>query len=103
MKSRHFKWVPHFLDDDLRVKGLEGAQQLLAVLQAQERCHFRDRITGDEAWIYPDIKRGTIYLPADAESPICVKRAITNEKPMPVVFWEIHGSHTITGSQKIAH
>jgi hypothetical protein len=35
MKNRHFKWLPHFLDDDLRVKRLEGAQQLLDVLQAQ--------------------------------------------------------------------
>jgi hypothetical protein len=35
MKSGHFKWVPHFLDDDLTVKRLEGARQLLDVLQAQ--------------------------------------------------------------------
>jgi hypothetical protein len=34
MKSWHFKWVPHFLDDDLRAKRLEGAEQLLDVLQA---------------------------------------------------------------------
>jgi hypothetical protein len=25
MKSRYFKWVPHFLDDDLRAKRWEGA------------------------------------------------------------------------------
>jgi hypothetical protein len=48
MKRQHFKWVPHLLDDDLRAKRLKGAQQLLDVLQAQERCHFRDLITGDE-------------------------------------------------------
>jgi hypothetical protein len=48
MKSRHFKWVPHFLDDDLRAKRLDGSQQLLDVLQAQERCRFRNRIAGDE-------------------------------------------------------
>jgi hypothetical protein len=36
MKSRHFKWVPHFLDDDLRDKRLEGVRQLLGVLQAQD-------------------------------------------------------------------
>jgi hypothetical protein len=34
MKSRHFKWVSHFLDDDLRAKRWEGAQQLSNVLQA---------------------------------------------------------------------
>jgi hypothetical protein len=47
MQSRHFKWVPHFLDDDLRAKRLEGVRQLLDGLQAQERYHFRDLITGD--------------------------------------------------------
>jgi hypothetical protein len=60
IKSRHSKWVSHFLDDDLRTKRLEGAWQLLDVLQAQERCHFRDRITGDETWVSLDIKSGTI-------------------------------------------
>jgi transposase len=45
IKSRHFKWVPHFLDDDFRIKQLEGAQQFLDALQAQKRCHFRDLIT----------------------------------------------------------
>jgi hypothetical protein len=38
MTGRHFNWVPHFLDDDLGAKRLEGARQLLDVLQAQERC-----------------------------------------------------------------
>jgi hypothetical protein len=40
MKSRHFKWVPHFLDDDLRTKRLEGAREHLDVMQTQGRCHF---------------------------------------------------------------
>jgi hypothetical protein len=44
MKSRHIKWIPLFLDDVLRVKQLKGARQLLDVLQAQKRCHFRDLI-----------------------------------------------------------
>jgi hypothetical protein len=40
MKSRRFKWVPHFIDDDLRAKRLECARQLLDILQAQEKCFF---------------------------------------------------------------
>jgi hypothetical protein len=36
MKSRHFKWALLFLDEDLRAKRLEGARQLLDVLQEQE-------------------------------------------------------------------
>jgi hypothetical protein len=91
MKSRHFKWAPHFLDDHLRAKRLEGAWQLLNVLQAQERCHFRDLITGDETSVHLDMKPGTIWLPADAELPVHVKRTITGQKRMLIVFLGIHG------------
>jgi hypothetical protein len=60
LKSQHFKWVPHFLDDDLRTERLDGTRQLLDVLQAQQRCHFQDVITGDETWVCLDMKPGTI-------------------------------------------
>jgi histone-lysine N-methyltransferase SETMAR len=85
------KWVPHFLDDDLRGKRLDGARQFLDVLQAQERYHFRDLITGDKIWVYFDMKPGTIWLPADVKPRVGVKRTIANEKRMLIVFWGIHG------------
>jgi hypothetical protein len=78
MKSRHFKWVPHFLDDDLRAKRLKGARQLLDVLQAQERYHFRDLMTGDEIQVCLDMKPGIVWLPADVELPVRVKRTIAS-------------------------
>jgi hypothetical protein len=90
MTSRHFKWIPHFLDDDLRIKRMEGVRQLLDILQAQERCHFRDLIRGDETWVYLDMQPGIIWLPADAELPVCIKRTIVSEKRMLIVFWGIH-------------
>jgi histone-lysine N-methyltransferase SETMAR len=98
MKIRHFKWVPHFLGDDLRAKRLDGAQQLLDVLQAQKRCHFRDLIPGDETWVYLDVKPGAIWLPADAELPVRVKRTIASEKVCWPFPGEFTGSHTIAGS-----
>jgi hypothetical protein len=49
-----------------------------------------DLITGDEIWVYLDMKPGTIWLPADAELPVRVKRTITSEKRMLIVFWGIH-------------
>jgi uncharacterized Fe-S cluster protein YjdI len=91
MKSRHFKWVPHFLDDHLKAQRLEGARQLLDVQQAQKRCHFRDLITGDETWVYLDMKPWIVSLPADAELPVRVKRTIASEKRMLTVFWGILG------------
>jgi hypothetical protein len=36
------------------------------------------------------MKPGTVWLPADAESPVRVKRTIAKEKRMLIVFWEIH-------------
>jgi hypothetical protein len=91
MKSRHIKWVPYFHDDDLRAKRLEGARQLFDVLQAQERCHFRGLIIGDETWVSFNMRPGTVWLPADAELPVRVKRTIASEKCMLIAFWGIHG------------
>jgi hypothetical protein len=91
MKSRHLKLVPHFLDDDLRAKQLEDVRQLLDVLQAEEKCHSRDLITGDETWVFLDIKPVTIWLPIDAELPVHAKKTIVRESRMLVIFWGIHG------------
>jgi hypothetical protein len=40
MKSRHFKWVPHFLSNDLRAKRSEGTPSLLGVVKSQEKVIF---------------------------------------------------------------
>jgi hypothetical protein len=91
MKSRHFNWVPHFRDDDLRAKPMEGVRQLLAVLQPQETCRFRDLMTGYETWVDLDMKPGIAWLPADAELPVRVKRTTASEKRMLIILWGIHG------------
>jgi hypothetical protein len=65
--------------------------ELLDILQAQERCHFRDLIAGDQTWVYLDMKPGTVWFPADAELPVRVKRTIVSETCMLVVFWGIRG------------
>jgi hypothetical protein len=69
---------------------LDGAGQLLGVLQAQEKCRFRDRITGDETWVDLDMKPRTLWLPAAAELSVRVKMTIASEKCILIVFWEIH-------------
>jgi hypothetical protein len=65
---------------------LKGVRQLLDVLQAHERCHFRNLMTGDETRVYLDIKTGTIWLAADAELPVRVKRTTACEKRMLIVL-----------------
>jgi hypothetical protein len=37
------------------------------------------------------MKSGTVWLPADAELPVRVKRTIANEKGLLIIFWRIHG------------
>jgi hypothetical protein len=37
------------------------------------------------------MKPGTVWLPADAELPVRVKRTIAREKRMLIIFWGIHG------------
>jgi hypothetical protein len=82
---------------------LDGAEQLLDVLQAQERCLFRDLITGDETWVYVDVKPGTIWLPANAEPSVRVKRTIASEKCILIIFWGIHWVHTLLLAPKREH
>jgi hypothetical protein len=91
-KIRYFNWVLPFLDYDLRANRFEGARQLLDVPPAQERCHFRDLVTGDETWVYLDEKPGAIWLPAEAELPVRVERTVSSDKCMLIVFWGIHGN-----------
>jgi hypothetical protein len=38
------------------------------------------------------MKPGTVWLLADAERPVCVKKTIASEKRMLIVFWGIHGT-----------
>jgi hypothetical protein len=70
---------------------MEGVRQLLDVLQVQERCRFRDLIAGDERLVYLNMNPGTIWLPADAELSVRVKRTIVSDKRMLIIFWGIHG------------
>jgi hypothetical protein len=42
-------------------------------------------------WVYLDMKPGAIWPPADAELLVRVKRTVTSEKRVLIVFWGIHG------------
>jgi hypothetical protein len=43
-------------------------------------------------WVYLEMNPRTVWLPADAELPGCVKRTIASEKCMLTVFWGIYGT-----------
>jgi hypothetical protein len=64
-KSRHFKWVPYMLTEELRQKRVDGARTLLNALEAQQRIEFRDSVTGDEGWIYLHMSPNSIWIGAE--------------------------------------
>jgi hypothetical protein len=68
-KSRHFKWVPYMLTDELRQKRIEGSCTLLNVLEAQQRIGFHHIITGDESWIYLSMSPNSIWIGAEEIPP----------------------------------
>jgi hypothetical protein len=45
------RWVPHTLTNELRQKRVELSNQLLWVLESQQRVGFRDIVTGGESWL----------------------------------------------------
>jgi hypothetical protein len=69
-KSRHFKWVPYMLTDELRQKRIERARTLLNVLEAQQGIGFRDIITGDESRIYLNVIPNSIWTGAEEIPPL---------------------------------
>jgi hypothetical protein len=71
----------------MSAKRWEGARELLDVLKSQNKHYFRDLITGYETWVGLDMKLRTVWLSADAELPVRVKRTIASEKRILMVFW----------------
>jgi hypothetical protein len=90
-KSRHFKWVPYMLTEELRQKRVDGARTLLDALEAQQRIGFRDVIAGDESWIYLHISVNSIWIGAEETSLTRPRTTIAWTKAMLPVFWGIHG------------
>jgi hypothetical protein len=65
LKSRHFKWVPQLLTDELRPKRIEGSRALFERLEAQQQIGFCDIVTGDESWVYLDMVLNSIWIGAE--------------------------------------
>jgi len=91
MKSRHFKWVPHLLTQELREKRSAECRALLDILKLQRENDFRDIVTGDESWIFLDSKPKSVWLASDAALPVRVSQTIGAEKRMLIVFWGVQG------------
>jgi hypothetical protein len=57
VQSRHFKWVPYILTEELCQKRVDGVRTLLDALEAQQRIGFRDIAACDESWIYLEMSQ----------------------------------------------
>jgi len=91
MVSRHLRWVPHMLTEELRAKRCTQAKELRKVLKAQQKIGWRDIITGDESWIHYDINPSSIWTVPGDEVPVRPRITVQSEKRMLIVFWGISG------------
>jgi hypothetical protein len=89
LKSRHFKWVPYMLTEELRQKRVNGVRALLDTLEVQQRIGFHDIITGDESWFYLDVAPNSIWIGTEEAAPTRPRKTITSTKAMLAVFWGI--------------
>jgi hypothetical protein len=62
LKSRHLKWVPFMWTEEHPQKRVDGARTILDTLEAQQRIGFREIVTGDESWIYLQIRLDSIWI-----------------------------------------
>lgn len=51
-KYLHLRWIPHTLTFDMKRRRVEQSKVILSHLQAADRGHFTNIITGDESWFY---------------------------------------------------
>ena len=89
------RWLPHSLDFGQKKKRVQGAKDLLCVLQQLEKRQFRGIITGDQSWFtFKYGVRGAWLLPEE-ERPESDGSQIETEKMMVTVMWGVNGIYLI--------
>jgi hypothetical protein len=58
MKNFHLRWILHNLTDDLRQGCVTVCNELLRMLEAQDKEQFRDLLTGHESWFILEYEHG---------------------------------------------
>jgi hypothetical protein len=73
-------WVPHALTSGLRQKRIELSNQLLLVLESQQRVGFNDIVAGHESWFFQYYHHQQIWCISADEVPTRVTQTIVIQK-----------------------
>jgi histone-lysine N-methyltransferase SETMAR len=95
MKNFHFRWVPHQSMDDLQHVRVAKCGELLCVLEAMQRTHFRHIITGNESWFYLEYQHASQWPISRDEVLQRVDPAIGTAKIMLTIIWGVNGFHLL--------
>jgi hypothetical protein len=84
-KNFHFRWVPHQLTPDLRLRRREICGRPLLILEARELDSFRILVTGDESWLASEYQHSAKWSMGRDEFPTMMSQTIGTRKVMSLV------------------
>jgi hypothetical protein len=92
---RHLRSVPRLLSHSENLEKLTLSQQLLSVLERQERRSWHDMVTLDESWFYLNMNHELLWLQQDEENAERERHTVQSEKVMITIVWNPSGFHLI--------
>ena len=96
MSKVNFKWIPHYLTQENKVKRVEISTELFEFLTNANDQKLRKVLTQDETWIYFINPRNSMWLEAGNPIPEKPKPFIGSKKVIISVIWGITGIKSIT-------
>lgn len=96
MSKVNFKWIPHYLTQENKVKRVEISTELFEFLTNANDQKLRKVLTQDETWIYFINPRNSMWIEAGNPIPEKPKPFIGSKKVMISVIWGITGIKSIT-------
>jgi hypothetical protein len=100
-RARHLRWIPHLLSHSQKLDRVTLLQQLLSVLERQERRSWHDMVILDESWFYLNADHELIWLQRDEEVSERERCTVQSEKVMTTIVWNPSGFHLIKLRPKV--
>lgn len=90
-KNYCLRVVPYELTSELKEKRIEGAKELLSILNKHKTQGFYRLLTGDESWFYLRYNSKRIWSLSYEYIPQYVPTRLHNKKYMLTVIWSVDG------------
>ena len=78
MTKMNYKWIPHNLSPDLKIKRVATAKRMLEILKTNQR--WGNIYTGDETWVYLRNPRKSLWIKSGIKPPSMAKNKIGAKK-----------------------